>query len=206
MLRSCVRESSSQPHTPRIRRHSVSAQIPHSPREGPREHARPYARNAMVAAPYRRFAEGLRSASAASPTQTPAAGGYRDRPVGHALNIRKPPPREPHRARTLDRIPALLQDARRTGRGGRRRALGGLQLRPVPVVLVGYGTSLAGAAGTALGLAAVTGACGALLRRSERGAAHLLAEERAQHRRPRGGVGAQAHGGGRHPGGNTLVD
>ncbi|MGW3667496.1 hypothetical protein [Streptomyces sp. NPDC005141] len=46
----------------------------------------------------------------------------------------------------------------------------------VPVVLLWYGTSLAGAAGTALGLAAVTGACLVLLRRSERGAA-LLAEE-----------------------------
>ncbi|GAA2420146.1 hypothetical protein [Streptomyces glaucus] len=41
----------------------------------------------------------------------------------------------------------------------------------VPVVLLWYGTSLAGAAGTALGLAAVTGACRLLLRRSERLAA-----------------------------------
>ncbi|CAL9453508.1 hypothetical protein [Streptomyces sp. enrichment culture] len=38
----------------------------------------------------------------------------------------------------------------------------------VPVVLVGYGTSLAGAAGSALGLAAVTAVCRVLLRRSER--------------------------------------
>ena len=52
----------------------------------------------------------------------------------------------------------------------------------VPVVLVGYGTSLAGAAGTALGLAAVTGVCRVLLRQSERGAARLRAEER--HRAP----------------------
>lgn len=52
----------------------------------------------------------------------------------------------------------------------------------VPVVLVWYGTSLAGAAGTALGLAAVTGACRVLLRQSERGAARLRAEERAPHR------------------------
>ncbi|MFE0512289.1 hypothetical protein [Streptomyces sp. NPDC058964] len=41
----------------------------------------------------------------------------------------------------------------------------------VPVVLLWYGTSLAGATGTALGLAAVTGACRLLLRRSERCAA-----------------------------------
>ncbi|MFC9395128.1 hypothetical protein ACFTWS_18480 [Streptomyces sp. NPDC057027] len=39
----------------------------------------------------------------------------------------------------------------------------------VPVVLVLYGTSLGGAAGTALGLVAVTAACRLLLRRSERG-------------------------------------
>jgi hypothetical protein len=42
----------------------------------------------------------------------------------------------------------------------------------VPVVLVWYGTSLAGATGAALGLAAVTGVCRVLLRQSERGAAH----------------------------------
>lgn len=40
----------------------------------------------------------------------------------------------------------------------------------VPVVLLWYGTSLAGATGTALGLAAVTGVCRVLLRQSERGA------------------------------------
>ncbi|MER5962362.1 hypothetical protein [Streptomyces sp. NPDC002057] len=39
----------------------------------------------------------------------------------------------------------------------------------VPVVLVVYGTSLGGAAGTALGLVSVTAACRVLLRRSERG-------------------------------------
>ncbi|WP_206739324.1 hypothetical protein [Streptomyces sp. L2] len=38
----------------------------------------------------------------------------------------------------------------------------------VPLVLVWYGTSLAGAAGAALGLAAVTAVCRVLLRRSER--------------------------------------
>ncbi|MFE5735377.1 hypothetical protein [Streptomyces sp. NPDC056528] len=39
----------------------------------------------------------------------------------------------------------------------------------VPVVLVVYGTSLAGAAGAALGLVSVTAVCRLLLRRSERG-------------------------------------
>ncbi|MEV6328408.1 hypothetical protein [Streptomyces sp. NPDC051909] len=47
----------------------------------------------------------------------------------------------------------------------------------VPVVLLVYGTSLGGAAGTALGLAAVTAACRVLLRRSERG---LRAERRTE--------------------------
>src|SRR5882757_326842 len=62
----------------------------------------------------------------------------------------------------------------------------------VPVVLVSYGTSLAGAAGTALGLAAVTAACRVLLRQSERGAAQLLAQERAPARGRHGGHGVAA--------------
>ncbi|MEU8762050.1 hypothetical protein [Streptomyces sp. NPDC048659] len=52
----------------------------------------------------------------------------------------------------------------------------------VPVVLVVYGTSLGGAAGAALGLAAVTAACRVLLRRSENGL-------RAERARPRTGRG-----------------
>lgn len=59
----------------------------------------------------------------------------------------------------------------------------------VPVVLLWYGTSLAGAAGTALGLTAVTAACRVLLRRSER-----CAEDCATQR------------GGRHTQGKTPVD
>ncbi|MGA4841787.1 hypothetical protein [Streptomyces sp. G45] len=70
----------------------------------------------------------------------------------------------------------------------------------VPVVLIGYGTSLAGAAGSALGLAAVTGVCRVLLRQSERGAARARAERRsrARGRRPRAATGARR--GGRHGG------
>ncbi|WP_217545622.1 hypothetical protein [Streptomyces sp. GbtcB6] len=56
----------------------------------------------------------------------------------------------------------------------------------VPVVLLWYGTAPAGAAGTALGLAAVTAACRFLLRRSQRGTG--------------------ARGGGRHTRGTTPVD
>ncbi|MFG2871892.1 hypothetical protein [Streptomyces sp. NPDC048338] len=58
----------------------------------------------------------------------------------------------------------------------------------VPVVLVVYGTSLGGAAGAALGLAAVTAACRLLLRRSERG---LRAEA--------AGPGGRRSGGGTGP-------
>ncbi|MEV0484760.1 hypothetical protein AB0I69_29630 [Streptomyces sp. NPDC050508] len=76
----------------------------------------------------------------------------------------------------------------------------------VPLVLLWYGTSLAGATGTALGLAAVTAACRVLLRRSERGAAQLLAEEQTAHRSHRHRAGAGAHRGGRHAGGSTPVD
>ncbi|MGV9343951.1 hypothetical protein ACWDSD_03920 [Streptomyces spiralis] len=75
----------------------------------------------------------------------------------------------------------------------------------VPVVLVWYGTSPAGATGTALGLAAVTGVCRVLLRQSERGAARLRAEERVPHRGRHQRTGTGAHRGGRHPGGTTPV-
>ncbi|MFI9549451.1 hypothetical protein ACIHAR_36940 [Streptomyces sp. NPDC052016] len=104
----------------------------------------------------------------------------------------------------------------------------------VPVVLLWYGSSLAGAAGTALGLAAVTAACRLLLRRSERYAARTPAERRKQQqtresqesrapqraqapygpgspapRTPRRGrrqrTGTGSHRGGRHSGGSTPV-
>src|SRR3954451_13847717 len=81
----------------------------------------------------------------------------------------------------------------------------------VPVVLLWYGTSLAGTAGTALGLAAVTAVCRLLLRQSERGAARGPMgpaedpEGAAPHRGHRHRSGTGAHRGGRHGGGNTPV-
>ncbi|WP_336323801.1 hypothetical protein [Streptomyces lavendofoliae] len=76
----------------------------------------------------------------------------------------------------------------------------------VPVVLLVYGTSFGGAAGTAVGLAAVTAACRVLLRRSERVAeedGRRVAPHRAgRHSRP----GAGAHRGGRHSAGCTPRD
>nr|WP_229859378.1 hypothetical protein [Streptomyces poonensis] len=76
----------------------------------------------------------------------------------------------------------------------------------VPVTLVWYGTSLAGAAGAALGLAAVTGVCRLLLRQSERGAVRSAAERSVPHRGRHGRSGAGAHRGGRRPGGQTSAD
>nr|WP_176953930.1 hypothetical protein [Streptomyces indicus] len=70
----------------------------------------------------------------------------------------------------------------------------------VPVVLVVYGTSLAGAGGAALGLALVTGVCRALLRRSERGTARLCTEPSPAHRARHGRPGTGARAGGRHGG------
>ncbi|MBN0048184.1 hypothetical protein JS756_29555 [Streptomyces actuosus] len=68
----------------------------------------------------------------------------------------------------------------------------------VPVVLLWCGGSLAGAGGTALGLAAVTAVCRMLLRRSEHGAARLLAEEHAPHHGRHQRSGAGMHRGGRY--------
>ncbi|MFE1442122.1 hypothetical protein [Streptomyces sp. NPDC058739] len=69
----------------------------------------------------------------------------------------------------------------------------------VPVVLVGYGTSLAGAAGAALGLAAVTAVCRVLLRRSERCAGRRTVP-------PQGGPADDGRpvGHARHPRGGTV--
>jgi hypothetical protein len=69
----------------------------------------------------------------------------------------------------------------------------------VPVVLLWYGTSPAGAAGAALGLAAVTAACRLLLRRSERCARRGWDGEGSAE-----GSGAQR--GGRHTRRPTPVD
>ncbi|MEU7582129.1 hypothetical protein AB0B50_31610 [Streptomyces sp. NPDC041068] len=76
----------------------------------------------------------------------------------------------------------------------------------VPVVLVGYGSSLAGAAGAALGLAAVTGVCRVLLRQSERGAARLLAEQNIGHRGRHGRTTPGAHRGTRQHAERAPVD
>ncbi|MFG2709049.1 hypothetical protein ACGFX2_00635 [Streptomyces goshikiensis] len=56
----------------------------------------------------------------------------------------------------------------------------------VPVVLVVYGTSFGGAAGATLGLAAVTAACRALLRHSERVERATAARVFTEGRRPAG--------------------
>ncbi|MDQ0787131.1 hypothetical protein [Streptomyces sp. B3I8] len=147
-----------------------------------------------------------------------------------------PAPRPPHgrrpraRTRTGPPAPAPAQDT--VGDLVRWAAFSCVL---VPVVLVWYGTSLAGATGAALGLAAVTAVCRALLRRSERHAARAALEahrprpahasdeprgrqesrtgpggRQAAHARTRqpahAGVSQGAHRGGRRPRRNTPVD
>ncbi|MGV9250881.1 hypothetical protein [Streptomyces sp. NPDC003697] len=75
----------------------------------------------------------------------------------------------------------------------------------VPAVLLCYDTSPAGAAGTALGLAAATAVCRVLLRMSERGTARLLTQESVPHRGRHHRTGTGAHRGGRRPGSHTPV-
>ncbi|WP_073750869.1 hypothetical protein [Streptomyces sp. CB03234] len=77
----------------------------------------------------------------------------------------------------------------------------------VPVVLLVYGTSFGGAAGTALGLAAVTAACRVLLRRSERVAEASSRRQSVPHRGGRHSrPGAGARRGGRHGAGCAPGD
>ncbi|GAA1004202.1 MULTISPECIES: hypothetical protein [Streptomyces] len=75
----------------------------------------------------------------------------------------------------------------------------------VPLVLLWCGAPPAGAAGTALGLAAVTGTCRALLHRSEREALRRRGARHAPHRGRHHRTGTGVHRGGRHPGGATPV-
>ncbi|MFE2047247.1 hypothetical protein ACFXAS_01850 [Streptomyces sp. NPDC059459] len=75
----------------------------------------------------------------------------------------------------------------------------------VPLVLLWYGASLAGTAGTAMGLAAVTGACRLLLRRSERVAARQPGPARGAPAGHRHRAAPAARRGGRHAGENTPV-
>ncbi|UZJ31286.1 hypothetical protein [Streptomyces endophytica] len=76
----------------------------------------------------------------------------------------------------------------------------------VPFVLIISGASWAGAAGTSAGLALVTGACRALLRRSERSAAGLRGRAAGRQRDRSGRSGARARRGGRHGERRTPVD
>ncbi|GAA2615401.1 hypothetical protein [Streptomyces axinellae] len=69
----------------------------------------------------------------------------------------------------------------------------------VPVVLLMCGSSPAGAFATTAGLAAVTAACHALLRRSARGEVRPAAEQALPHRGRHGRTGSGAHRGGRRP-------
>ncbi|MCX5382295.1 hypothetical protein [Streptomyces sp. NBC_00083] len=73
----------------------------------------------------------------------------------------------------------------------------------VPVVLVVYGSSFAGAAGSAAGLTAVTAVCRLLLRHSERAAAEERALRSVVARSRRGRAAPAGQRGGRHGGSCT---
>ncbi|MFI9207552.1 hypothetical protein ACIGW7_05310 [Streptomyces sp. NPDC053253] len=107
--------------------------------------------------------------SATGPAPAPALGSPRGRRRAPAAAAR--PSRTPSAT-----APAGPDGERETGPGAGTADPAGDVVRwavfccaLVPVVLVVYGTSLGGAAGTALGLVSVTAACRLLLRRSERG-------------------------------------
>jgi hypothetical protein len=68
----------------------------------------------------------------------------------------------------------------------------------VLVVLLVCGSSPVGAFGTSIGLAAVTAACHALLRESERTRYRLATEGTGPHRGRHGRTGTGSHRGGRH--------
>ncbi|MFI9046632.1 hypothetical protein [Streptomyces sp. NPDC053427] len=76
----------------------------------------------------------------------------------------------------------------------------------VPFVLIMSGTPVGGAAGATAGLAAVTCACRALLRQSERTAARVRVREAGQHRGRMGHIRAGARGGDLHYHRRTPVD
>ncbi|MFJ9180342.1 hypothetical protein [Streptomyces sp. NPDC102360] len=75
----------------------------------------------------------------------------------------------------------------------------------VPLALVWYGSSAAGAVGAALGLAAITAACRVLLGQSERGAAQLHSEQCRAHRDRSAGSGQEAPAGPRRAESDTPV-
>ncbi|MGW1377134.1 hypothetical protein ACWD6P_23100 [Streptomyces sp. NPDC002446] len=76
----------------------------------------------------------------------------------------------------------------------------------VPLVLIVSGAPWAGAAGTGAGLVAVTCACRALLRRSERSGARARPHDAGRHRDRKGRSAPPARRGGRHSEGRTPAD
>ncbi|MFB6438913.1 hypothetical protein ACFCVY_19370 [Streptomyces sp. NPDC056411] len=76
----------------------------------------------------------------------------------------------------------------------------------VPLVLITSGAPWLGAAGTAAGLAAVTCACRALLRHSERTAARIRVRALRRPRDRSGYSALTAHGGGHYRERRTPVD
>lgn len=149
----------------------------------------------------------VHTGQAIRPRSQPADPLPSDRPLEHALN----PTIHPHREHAVSGPqPSTRADQAAPDTVGDLIRWAAFTCVLVPVVLVWYGTSLAGATGTALGLAAVTGACRLLLRQSERVAAQGAARPSAQNGAPRRGRhgrgGSGSHRGGRHSGRITPID
>lgn len=207
------------PIPPRVRRHSSLAHIPHMLRRSSPEHARGGARNAMVAAPYRRFAQDSLIRAAPCPSMDCRGLPYSDRRIEHALNPAshrrvepgEPPPQGARHVRTPHDLRGTPQPRHRDRRG----PLGGLQLRPRPPgpPLVRH---LAHAAPPVRPWASrpsppPAGCCCAVPNRARPGCCPRslrppLAEEQPPHRGHRHRAGAGAHRGGRHAGGSAPVD
>ncbi|WP_329195421.1 MULTISPECIES: hypothetical protein [unclassified Streptomyces] len=133
--------------------------------------------------------------------------GHRDRPVQPA------PPTQSARSAGPGRrfVPSTVHPSVRAARHSHDDPAGevvrwaAFSCLLVPVVLVVYGTSFGGAAVATLGLAAVTAACRALLRHSEkaeRAAARIRSEEAfpSAHRGRHSRSGAGSHRGCHSPG------
>ncbi|MFD7899611.1 hypothetical protein [Streptomyces sp. NPDC059743] len=120
----------------------------------------------------------------------PAAGLPPHRAAGSRTERSRAPHGEPCREPVADTARAPSGDP-----AGEVVRWASLSCLLVPVVLTVYGTSFGGTIATTLGLAAVTAVCRLLLRRSERSAAQLRAEEAKMGERPRRGVGARTEAG-----------
>ena len=206
--RSCGRESSSQPHTPRVRRHSSPAQRPRSARparavpgacrsDGAHAMPRTLLPPSVQACLHSAFSNrpGLRRYPCVPTIVRRAPVTGRSKPPSTALQHSASTAVQSRPSTDVTRAPRSPTDPdHAAAAAGDVVRWAAFSCVLVPVVLLVYGTSLAGAAGTALGLAAVTAVCRMLLRQSERDAGAI----RASRAVPDAAPAAQPHRTGAH--------